>query len=385
MKKSLFYIFILSLKIVLIAQSSFSNLQAQTGGLSFDRQVELLQLEAIDALTEENYSGFLRTIEQLEELGMALEPEEVYYKAFALSETGRIEQALETVSEYLDMAGTSHVLYRDGLTLYRDLEYSVAQMNERRAREERLYGQVTNSELSNSARLDHARNYLREFSGGRFRTEVHAAKGELIFQVGKENRNRQLLNEYISGYPDGQHVDEANRIIEQMAFRDAQRSGTLEAYLTFLNAHPNSPYSRDVYDSAVDIYNTRIDARQSQVSLARRNNNRAGVLGMASLGSVIGGTALVVYSFDSDSTDDPTVMEYVQFVGGLFMIAGGIGGTIGFFSRAFSFQDRIDNHRRAINHYENALQGLQQQFSFEVSAQYNPQFNSPGLALRLNF
>lgn len=385
MKKYTIFILAINLKILIAAYGNIGLVQAQSGGLSFDRQVELLQLDAADALFEENYSGFLRIIVQLEELGMVLLPEEVYYKAYALEQTGRTQDAFEAITEYLNTVDSSHSLYRDGLTLYRDLDRKVAQIVELRAVEEELYARVNNTELNNAARLNFARNYMREFSGGRFRSDVHAAKAELIFQVGKENRDRQLLNEYITAYPNGRHVDEANRIIDQMAFRVAQRSGSLEAYLAYLTEYPEGSYSRDAFDVVVSYYNSSIDNLQRQLNLARRGERRSLFRAFASIGVLIAGTALVVDYAQIHYDEDPTIMEHVKGVGGMMIIPLGIGGTIGFGSRVFSYQRRAANHQAAIRRTENALQNFQQQFSFEVSTNYNSQFNTPGLALRINF
>jgi TonB family protein len=191
--------------LVLISSSSiYTTVQAQSGGLSMEHRIELLQLEALEALNEENYRGFLSAIDQLVELGMALEPEEMYFKALALSETGVLQKALETITGYLNQADRSHNFYREGLSLYRTIESAI----------EREFAQYNNA--INSRDFRKMESFLAEHPGSEFAQEALVKKEKFMYDEGIKNSNLTVLMEYSRQFSDGTFIEEVEALITEM-------------------------------------------------------------------------------------------------------------------------------------------------------------------------
>ena len=221
--------------------------------LSPEVQADLHLVQTEEYIKEKNYEAAKEAMGKIiglqEKHGLQL-PHEFHFKyAQVLEWAGAHAEAIESLKQYLELAGRSGAKYREALVLLNDTmkkEEALRQQEAAHAAEEEAFERAksTGTAAAYSA-------YLTAYPSG-----AHAAQARRLRDQARDNEAYErartqgtaaAYQAYLTTYPSGRHALAARRLRgearDDEAFERATQAGTTSGYSEYLNAHPSGRHA----------------------------------------------------------------------------------------------------------------------------------------------
>jgi len=96
-------------------------------------------------------------------------------------------------------------------------------------------------------------DFIKKYPESEFVEEAHKIVCDLAFNEAKAKNTIEAFENYINKYPESDHIDEAKKMILDIAYNDALKENTIEVYENFIKKYPESEFVEEVHKIVCDL------------------------------------------------------------------------------------------------------------------------------------